>query len=223
MGLARSLSTSGALLTDKSLPSGSLRWARVSDPGLCFSWVCLFMPTYVYVWSCRFMPWQHPQGALTRDTFKHGVNWVWPVRRLCGRPVTPVGWRPGWDANRHKSPHSQTGSLGFMLEDKRWGTKGGGDMMDDREEHGGRSAHSSVGGIYRSNRTVSTCLCHLPECACGDSPCRLRRRLVGTGYARKCFVWERSLFSPCVGIVCISSPLPLMIYDIYFLPCSLRL
>lgn len=94
--------------------------------------------------------------------------------------------------------------------------------MDDREEHGGRSAHSSVGGIYRSNRTVSTCLCHLPECACGDSPRRLRRRLVATGYARKCFVCERSFFSPCVGIVCISSALPLMMYDIYFLPCSLH-
>lgn len=36
-------------------------------------------------------------------------------------------------------------------------------MMDDRGEHCGRRTHSSVGGIYRSNRTVSTCPCHLME------------------------------------------------------------
>lgn len=101
-----------------------------------------------------------------------------------------------------------------MLEDKRWGTKGGGDMMDDREEHWGRSAHSSVGGIYRSNRTVSTCLCHLLECvrrcSCGFAltrvvifPCCLQRCLPTVGYAWNVLsasahylarMWNASLF-----------------------------
>lgn len=38
--------------------------------------------------------------------------------------------------------------------------------MDDRDEQRGSSAHSSVGGIYRLNRTVSTCLCHFLELLC---------------------------------------------------------
>ena len=43
-------------------------------------------------------------------------------------------------------------------------------MMDDRDEH---PAHSSVGGIYRLNRTVRTCLCHLLECMCAYSLARI--------------------------------------------------
>ena len=82
---------------------------------------CLRMCVCEAVYSCD----DSIRGVWLGGTFKHRVNWVWPVRRLHSRPVTPVGWRPGWDSNRHKSPHSQTGSLGFMLEDKRWGTMGG--------------------------------------------------------------------------------------------------
>lgn len=90
------------------------------------------------------------------------------MRSVCGgRPARPVGYVSSPTAtalsNTHTYTHCTT-SLGLVLEDKRWGTKGeGGDMMDDRGEHCGRRTHSSVGGIYRSNRTVSTCPCHLME------------------------------------------------------------
>lgn len=59
--------------------------------------------------------------------------------------------------------------------------------MDDMVEHQA-AAHSSVGGIYRLNRTVSTRLCHLPESVCvrvfalcGQFPAERSRR---HGYAQ---------------------------------------
>lgn len=133
----------GALCLDKSLPSGSSCWA----------------------WGCDPRRWDSARTHLFRD--RGGIN-VLTVRSVCrGRPARPVGYVSSPTAtalsNTHTYTHCTT-SLGLVLEDKRWGTKGeGGDMMDDRGEHCGRRTHSSVGGIYRSNRTVSTCPCHLLE------------------------------------------------------------
>lgn len=103
--------------------------------------------------------------------------------------------------------------------------------MDDREEHRGRSARSSVGGIYRSNRTVTTCLCHLLECACRCTCVFALTRVIffsplssemsGLHWlCAKCFVCKHSLFSPVCGIVCISWPLSPMIYAIHSLSRS---
>lgn len=184
----------------KALPPGSPRWARGAlTRGLCF--------------LRRFMQWQHPCWGLTGDTFRlelieFGQGEVCGVARSHSRPVTPVGRRPGLDLQPSQvSALSNRRSLGFMLEDKRWGTKGGGDMMDDREEHRGTSARSSVGGIYRLNRTVSTRLCHLLECAEVHARCMwwfprcLPRCPAATGYAAKCCVCTYSLPRPVCGIV----------------------
>lgn len=69
--------------------------------------------------------------------------------------------------------------------------KEGGDMMDGRGEHGGRSAYSSVGGIYRLNRTVSTCRCHRPERARKGASLHLLHLLIFLRYVshRHEYVW----------------------------------
>lgn len=85
-------------------------------------------------------------------------------------------------------------------------------MMDDRGEHGGRSAHSSVGGIYTSNRAVSTRLRHLPEreftCACAFN-------VFGDVWPPlamcKMFSLQRLIIQPPRAMVCISSRLPSLI------------
>lgn len=121
--------------------------------------------------------------------------------------------------------------LGSCWRTRGEGHRGGGDMMDDREGHRGRSAHSSAGGIYRSNRTATTCLCHLLECACRCTCVFALSRVIffpplsspmsGLHWlCAKCFVCKHSLFSPVCGIVCISSPLSPMIYAIHSLSCS---
>lgn len=104
--------------------------------------------------------------------------------------------------------------------------------MDDKE-HRGRSAHSSVGGIYRLNRTVSTCLCHLLECVCRWVCVRVCTCSCACGYfpavfgdvamdMGECLVCRRSLFSRMWNSWLLS-PLALVIQDMHSLLCSLYL
>lgn len=148
----------GALLPDKSLPRGSPRWA------LTCGWL---FPQCVCAHICvcvrLFIRRQHLQKGAWAETFR--LQFIgfgqWEVCVCKGVQAGKV--RAPTVRSHHNLEHAL---LGSCWRTRGEGHRGGGDMMDDREGHRGRSAHSSAGGIYRSNRTVTTCLCHLLECAC---------------------------------------------------------
>lgn len=101
-------------------------------------------------------------------------------------------------------------------------------MMDDRGEHCGRRTHSSVGGIYRSNRTVSTCPCHLMESVGVGACLRILTCVHWVVFPQpsemsgwKCFVCKYSL--AVYGKACFLLRFSLTIYIVQFLPCAVCL
>ena len=90
--------------------------------------------------------------------------------------------------------------------------------MDGEEAHGGRGACRSVGGIYRLNRTVSTCPCHLLECVCVCvCVCRLHfthtHVLSPRCLGRRLVTMDMNVVSALITPPRLPSPLPLMKRD----------
>lgn len=135
------LSTSGPIPATKACPRADPAGRRALTCGVV---LCQGAIAYAYV------------GARTRT----GVNCAHYSRIVHARSLST-----SWVATRLGLPTvtsrctlkqrslSRVHVRGQEVRDKGGG---GGGMMDGREEDGGRNTHSSVGGIYRLNRTAST-------------------------------------------------------------------
>lgn len=96
-------------------------------------------------------------------------------------------------------------------------------MMDDRGEHCGRRTHSSVGGIYRSNRTVSTCPCHLMESVGVGACLRILTCVHWVVFPQPSEMSGWECFVCKYGKACFLLRFSLTIYIVQFLPCAVCL